>query len=242
MGQLGFKAPDGSLGMRYSQPTHKVLWTRQNAVDGSRRMVKIQPVPLHQHSGPVYGASCTWSLTPPYNGRTNSITIFAFRPIVSAFASPLEQQPQHHGYDRRLRPPVFRYLAKSGPPLTAAHAVFDLAHHLVFATRNRVGVFDSAVGKSLTEYWLKVAAKRGFAIGQVSIVPDHIHLIVRIAPKLSIEECALALLNHGQYFAGRDFPHRLVQAGIPQLWPPSGYAGTCGQITTALIKAFLSRE
>ena len=186
-----------------------------------------------------YGAR--FSLPPPLWARGYLVHSVG-RVLLERVKRYLEQQPQHHGYDRRLRPPVFRYLAKSGPPLTAAHAVFDLAHHLVFATRNRVGVFDSAVGKSLTEYWLKVAAKRGFAIGQVSIVPDHIHLIVRIAPKLSIEECALALLNHGQYFAGRDFPHRLVQAGIPQLWPPSGYAGTCGQITTALIKAFLSRE
>src|SRR5260370_917914 len=144
--------------------------------DASRRMVKIQPLPLPQHPGLSYVVPCI----------CNSVG----RILLAKVKRYLEQQPQHHGYDRRVHPSVYRYRAKTLRPLTAAHAVFDLAHHLVFATRKRVGVFDSVVGKSLTEYWIKVAAKHGFAIEQVSIVPDHIHLIVRIAPKMSIEECA----------------------------------------------------
>jgi putative transposase len=186
-----------------------------------------------------YGARL--SLSPPLWARGYLVHSVG-RVSLERVKRYLEQQPRHHGYDARLRPPVFRYRAKSLPPLRAAHVVFGLAHHLVFATRHRVGVFDSTVGKSLTEYWFKVAAKRGFVVEQVSIVPDHIHLIVRITPKLSIEECAFALMNNGQHFAVRNFPHRLVQAGIPELWQPSGYAGTCGQMTTALVKAFLSRE
>lgn len=154
----------------------------------------------------------------------------------------LEGQAGHHGYDRRARPPVFRYRAKALPYLRAAHAVFDLTHHLVFATRYRVGIFDSVIGEALTNYWLNVAARRGFSIEQISIVPDHIHLIVKIVPKMSIESCALTLINNGQYFAGKRFPRVLVQSGIQELWQPSGYAGTCGQMTTALVKSFLSRS
>jgi len=128
------------------------------------------------------------------------------------------------------------------PPLSAAHAVFDLTHHLVFATRHRVGVFDSVAGESLKKYWVQVAAKHGFAIVQISFVPDHVHLIVKVKAKMSIEDCALALINSGQYFVGRHFPNRLVQAGIAELWQPSAYAGTCGRMTTAMVKSFLNRE
>ena len=73
-------------------------------------------------------------------------------------------------------------------------------------------------------------------------MPDHLHLLVRILPKMSIEECALSLLNNGQYFVGRHAPHVLVQTGIEGLWQPSAYAGTSGQVTTALVKAFLSER
>jgi len=137
-----------------------------------------------------------------------------------------------------LLPPVYRYVAQPRV-LKAFHASFELNHHLVFATKYRCGVFDSALGERLTTYWLRVASARGFAIDRVTIVPDHTHLLVRIPPKISIEQCALSLLNNGLYFVGRNEPQALVRAGIDSLWQPSAYAGTTGKVTTALVKKFL---
>jgi REP element-mobilizing transposase RayT len=110
----------------------------------------------------------------------------------------------------------------------------------VLATCQRKGIFSSIAGKALSDYWLRVASKRGFAIDQISVVPDHIHLIVRIVPSMSIEECALLLMNNGQHFIGRNYPQLLVEAGIDQLWQSSAYAGTCGEYTTGLIQKWLN--
>ena len=154
----------------------------------------------------------------------------------------LDQQSEHHGYASRVLPPIFRYRVEAPAALTAQHAVFELNHHLVLATQHRKGIFDSARGAALGHYWLRVAEKRGFAIDRISIVPDHIHLLVRTPPKMSIEECVLSLLNNGQYFVGQHSPQAFVQAGIEQLWQASAYGGTCGEMTTALIKSFLSRR
>ncbi len=152
----------------------------------------------------------------------------------------IEQQSTHHGYNSRLLPPVFSYRADQPLTLTAQHASFELNHHLAFATRYRVGVFDSRLGEMLSRYWLTVASKRGFAIDRISVVPDHIHLLVRTIPRMSIEECALSLLNNGQYFVSKHEPKAIVRAGIDGLWQPSAYAGTTGKVTTALLKEFLS--
>jgi putative transposase len=154
----------------------------------------------------------------------------------------LDQQAEHHGYASRVRPPVVRWRAREPVILRAAHASFELNHHLVLATRYRAGIFNSKSGEALATYWQTVAAKRGFAIDQISVVPDHIHLLVRTVPKMSIETCVLSLMNNGQYFMGKHFPQALVREKINQLWQASAYAGTCGQVTTALVKAFLSQE
>jgi len=119
---------------------------------------------------------------------------------IDAVRRYLEQQAGHHGYEARILPPVYRYRAPHRVTLRAAHATFELDHHLVFATHERRGIFTSTIGEALSTYWLKVAAKRGFAIDQISIVPDHVHALIRIVPKMSIEECALILMNNGQYF------------------------------------------
>ena len=87
-----------------------------------------------------------------------------------------------------------------------------------------------------------MASARGFAIDQISVVPDHVHLIVRIVPSMSIEECALLLMNNGQHFVGKNYPQVLVDVGIDQLWESSAYAGTCGEFTTAFVKAWLRRK
>jgi putative transposase len=154
----------------------------------------------------------------------------------------LLQQAEHHGYAARLQPPVYRYRTAAPVPLTAQHASFDLHHHLVFATRYRRGIFSSRMGAALAQYWLKVAGKHGFAIDQMTLVPDHVHLLVRIVPKMSIADCVLALLNNAQHFIGKNYPQALVEAGVEQLWQASVYAGTRGQYTTALIKAWLSQR
>ena len=151
----------------------------------------------------------------------------------------LDQQSKHHGYESRVLPPVYRYRATHPQELRSAHSSFDLSHHLVFATWKRNGIFTSRIGQALTAYWLKVAAAREFAIDQVSVVPDHVHLIARILPRMSIEKCVLSLLNNGQHFMGKHYPQVFVQRGLDQLWEASAYAGTCGRFTTALIKSWL---
>lgn len=160
----------------------------------------------------------------------------------SAVRSYLEKQPAHHGYANRVLPPVFKYRVQVPMILSASHASFDLTHHLVFSTKRRKGVFTSTVGAALTDYWLRVAAKREFAIDQISIVPDHLHLIVRIVPKMSIEDVALSLMNNGQYFIGREYPELLIVNRMDQLWNGSAYAGTCGDLTTALVMKWLSSD
>jgi REP element-mobilizing transposase RayT len=95
------------------------------------------------------------------------------------------------------------------------------------------------MGQALVNYWIKVAARRGFAVDQATVLPDHVHLLVRITPKISVEQVALSLMNNAQYFVAKQFPLTLVEAKIDQLWQPSAYAGTCGELTTALLKAFL---
>ena len=105
----------------------------------------------------------------------------------------------------------------------------------MFATRYRQGVFNSQVGSELMNYWLKVALKRGFAIDQTTILPDHVHLLVRSVPKQTIEEVALSLMN----WMAHNYPRLLIREKCDQLWQPSAYSGTCGRTTTAQMRAFL---
>lgn len=161
---------------------------------------------------------------------------------IDAVRSYLDSQPEHHGYAGRVCPPVFRFAAPNPRALTTAHSVFDLNHHIVLATRYRRAVFGSRIGQELIEYWQRVATKKAFAIDRATVLPDHIHILLRIVPKMSIDACVLALMNNGQHWFSKHYPELLVRAGVSQLWQPAAYAGTTGTVTTALVKSFLSRD
>ena len=180
----------------------------------------------------------SFGLSPPLWAR-GYLARSAGRVRVQAVKRYLASQSEHHGYNKRALPPVFRFKATEPATLATAHASFDLAHHFVLATRFRRSVFDSRTGVALINYWSKVAAQRGFAVDEATVLPDHVHLLVRITPKISVEQVALTLMNNGQYFVAKHFPQTLVEAAIDQLWQPSAYVGTCGELPTALLKAFL---
>jgi putative transposase len=177
--------------------------------------------------------------TPIWARGFLAVTIGKMR--LGAVREYLAQQGEHHGYASRVLPPVYYYRATNPIILRSSHAAFDLHHHLVFATYRRKGVFTSGLGEALSDYWLKVAARRGFAIDQLSVVPDHIHLLMRCTPRASVEECALSLLNNAQHYIARHYPHSLIDDGLNQLWQPSAYAGTCGEVSTSLMKKWLSQ-
>lgn len=159
---------------------------------------------------------------------------------IGAVKEYLAHQAEHHGYSGRISPPIFRYRSDNPITLRAAHAVFDLSYHLVIATRWRRSVFGSMLGSELVGYWLKVADKRGFALDEATVLPDHVHVLLRLPPKTSIEECALSLMNNSQHWLGKHHKAAIVHAGIDRVWQPSAYAGTCGKVTTAMVKRFLA--
>lgn len=217
---------------RDHQPTHTQLilslHPRQSIAESLKRL-----------KGRSSAALCPeFGIAPPLWAR-GYLARSVGRVRLGAVKHYLDGQAEHHGYSKRIRPPVFRFRAAQPKSLSTAHAIFDLSHHVVLATEFRHGVFQSKTGAALVGYWLNVADYYEFAIDQATVVPDHVHLIIRITPKLSIEKVVMSLMNNGQYFMAKHFASELIEAGINQLWQPSAYVGTCGELTTALLKAFL---
>jgi len=153
----------------------------------------------------------------------------------------LHRQAEHHGYASRVNSPVSTYRANGLTSLSAEHCVFELSHHVVIATSHRHGVFGSRLGAELIEYLLAVARKHEFAIDEATVLPDHVHLLIRLVPKISLEQCVLWLLNNSQHWLTRHHAREMLRAEAVGVWETSAYGGTCGRVTTAEVKAFLAK-
>lgn len=157
----------------------------------------------------------------------------------------LDNQPAHHGYDRRILPPVF---VKEWEPalaeearLNPAHAMAVLQFHVVLASANRHGVFGDESGPVLAEDWRRLQKSERFKLLKVSFVPDHIHLALRAHPAVVPVELVARLMNAAQERMLRDFPEHLIQAGISRLWPNGAYLGSHGDITSKRVQGYMQR-
>lgn len=156
-------------------------------------------------------------------------------------AKYIADQAAHHGYVGSSASLVCVYDEPGAPPALwfHNHAAFNLTHHLVFDTQRHAHVFDDVTGNALIEYWLRVAKKKEFQIAQIRVLPNHCHLRVRLLPAMSVLESVLALMNNSWAMMNQRFWGVLKQTDAWDVWEPSFYAGTAGDVTTAEVKAYL---
>lgn len=160
-------------------------------------------------------------------------------------SSYLERQSEHHGYDQRVRPPVF---VKSFPHgqecidiLSTDHAIVSLKYHIVLATQRRNGVFCRATSEALTEHWRESQSQCKFVLRKISFLPDHVHIAVAVHPAITPAELILSLMNSSQTFMSTNFASELLRTKVSRLWQPSAYFGSFGELCSAAISAYVRR-
>ncbi|HEV7397361.1 MAG TPA: IS200/IS605 family transposase [Pyrinomonadaceae bacterium] len=152
----------------------------------------------------------------------------------------IENQASHHGYQgdwcKGLK---FRNENFASPAFNISHSLAILDYHLVLVTDKRVPIFDEAIAPRFFEYVMKIGVKHQFVVDRMTLLPDHLHLLIQAIPNVSVEECVLALMNNTQQWMTKHYVGVLKETGGWNVWQPSFYAGTVGDHTTAQVKRFL---
>ena len=81
----------------------------------------------------------------------------------------------------------------------SSHSVWDCKYHLVWTTKYRYEVLGTEVGQRCRELLREIARSKEMTIYAVSINRDHLHMLIGIAPNLSVSRAVQYL--KGQAFA-----------------------------------------
>jgi len=153
----------------------------------------------------------------------------------------IHNQAEHHGTRSEKSIEITRWINLQQPNLSVLHATFDLSYHVVLVTAGRRDVFDEDIAPALFKTVAEHAEEGGFYVERMSLLPDHIHLLIRITPSHRVKECVIAIMNHSWQFMADRYQGVLKNTGAYDLWESSCYIGTVGEATTAQIKNFLAR-
>jgi putative transposase len=128
---------------------------------------------------------------------------------------------------------------KAGPYQRDEHRVHLIVYHLVWTPKRRKAVLVGAIARDCKALIEQKCAEQGWAVLELAIQPDHVHLFVRCWPITSaaevVKECK-GLTSHEL----RDKYPALKK--LPSLWTRSYFAATAGHVSSEVIQRYLAAQ
>lgn len=110
-----------------------------------------------------------------------------------------------------------------------AHTTLDCKYHIVFAPKYRrqviYGKYKASIGKILRE----LCERKGVEIIEANACPDHIHMLVKIPPKMSISSFVGYLKGKSSLMIFDKHAHLKYRYGNRKFWCRGYYVNTVGR-------------
>lgn len=108
-------------------------------------------------------------------------------------------------------------------------AVRESLWHLMFCTKYRYNMFAKFKYKKLCEACIRKAATRhNIQVVELEVMPDHVHMLIRLPPMLAIEKAIMLIKGFSAYTFFRN--HDKARLRYPQghLWSRGKFYTTVG--------------
>ena len=121
--------------------------------------------------------------------------------------------------------------------------VYSLNYHMVWVTKYRKEIFDTEMKQNaLKQIILSEASDHEIDIQELEIMPDHVHLLFSIPPKLSISNVARILKGRSAYLYFQQFPETKSSLWGGHLWSGSYFVSSTGSVTLDIIKEYIQNQ
>jgi putative transposase len=131
----------------------------------------------------------------------------------------------------------------SGTYRRGAHSVSALWVHLLFVTKYRRRIVDSAVLDFCQHTMSGVCTDLDAELVEFNGEPEHVHLLVAYPPTLAVATLVRRLKGRSSYAVRREYTGRCVRARMrSHLWSPSYFAASAGGAPLSAIKRYIENQ
>ncbi|MBI3412630.1 MAG: IS200/IS605 family transposase [Candidatus Aenigmarchaeota archaeon] len=122
----------------------------------------------------------------------------------------------------------------------SAHAIGNNVHHIEWCTKYRYEMFGKAEHRNdLKEIICVVAQRHGIEIIESGIMPDHVHLVVRLKPAMSQSEAVRLLKGASAYEMFRKHPNYRKRYPRGHLWSCGNFKDSVGRVQQSVIERYV---
>ncbi|EUA09720.1 transposase IS200 like family protein [Mycobacterium kansasii 662] len=118
--------------------------------------------------------------------------------------------------------------------------VCSLGLHLVWCPKYRRRVLGGGVAVRCTELLEQIADEHGWQIVAKEVMPDHVHLFVRVGPADAPAAVVRAFKGRTARVLRAEFPYLRRFAKV--LWSPSYFAASVGYVSESTVRRYIEHQ
>jgi putative transposase len=121
------------------------------------------------------------------------------------------------------------------------HNVFySCRYHVVWCPKYRRKVLMPPVDARLKTILEEVCQERWATILALEVMPDHVHLLLDMAPQFGIHRLVRLLKGRSSRLLRQEFP--TLKSRLPTLWTNSYFVSTVGGAPWSIIKQYIEAQ
>ncbi len=131
----------------------------------------------------------------------------------------------------------------SGSFVSGAHGLGQLVFHLEWCPKYRYNMFRQEKYLKLCEDILqRVAARHGIDIMEVSVMPDHVHVVVALHPAMSVSKALNLLKGASAFELFRAQPKFRLRYPRGHFWSPGKFYRSVGDTDLATTRNYVKNQ
>lgn len=119
-------------------------------------------------------------------------------------------------------------------------ATYNLGYHIIFCPKYRRKVLTGDVEVRLKELIHQVAIENDWQIATLEVMPDHIHVFVKVTPMDSPANIVARMKGRTSFELRKEF--EWLKTRLPSLWTRSYYVESIGSISAAAITRYIEEQ
>lgn len=143
---------------------------------------------------------------------------------------------------QRQAPRLRARAAEPGGYWTGAHTTHRLRYHLVWVPKYRCGVLEGPVVARLTALLRQACEVNRWGLHELSVQPDHVHLLVRVPPIDCISGVLGSLKGGTSRVLRSEFPDLEEYLWGENFWADGYFAESVGQTEEAVVWTYIKNH
>jgi len=121
-------------------------------------------------------------------------------------------------------------------------AIYNTNYHLVWTTKHRRRVLHPPASETLTKAIVALCEEHGYTLLALKIVPDHVHVVLSVPPKVAPATVAKILKGASARILFAMHPELKQELPEGRLWNPIYLVATAGRVRKSVIQEFVEAQ